>query len=180
MRQVAFCVLLAALVTAAQQPPPAPRTLLVAHQDSIGLRREVTSTCIYVLPDGRYHLERLFNPPDRDSEIHIYEDRLSAEDLQVLRTILDAPEFRQLNSLPGGVRPPHSQVEKLAVEVWREPEPQAFDFRNLEDPQPFKGPLKPFLSWLKSMERRKSGQLKDPIPNGCMPPAAPAQTASQP
>ncbi len=176
MRQVAFCFFLAALVAPAQQPPA--RTLLVARQESVGFHYEVSSTCIYVLPDGRYHLERLINPPDRNSEVRVFEERLSPAELQELREILDTPGFRELTSQLGGARPPRTNVEKVAAEVWREPDPQVFNFRDFEDPQPFKGPLKPFLAWLKAMEKRKGGQLKGAVPNGCLPPAAPAETGS--
>ena len=60
----------------------------------------VSTTCMAVFADGRFHLEQRSDVPE--SEPQVYEDSLSDTDLKSLLTIIDDPELRDLKGIDTG------------------------------------------------------------------------------
>jgi hypothetical protein len=98
MRATACWILTVALSTPlavwAQELPE--RSFLVKLKYEKGdLPRSMSTNCIAVFADGRYHFERRSDFP-LDSKPQIFEDLLPASDLN---SLLDEPELRELKGI---------------------------------------------------------------------------------
>jgi hypothetical protein len=93
-------VFLAMPFTLLAQTPYESQFLVRLKYMKSDLPLSVSTTCIAVFPDGRFHLEQRSDWPE--SKPQIYEDSLSDNDLKSLLTIIDDPELRDLKGIDTG------------------------------------------------------------------------------
>ena len=93
-------IILAMSIAALGQAPSEPQFLLRLKYVKSDLPLRVSTTCIAVFSDGRFHLEQRADWPE--SKPQIYEDFLPDDDLKSLRTIIDDPELRDLKGIVTG------------------------------------------------------------------------------
>ncbi len=89
-----------------QEPKPAPVPFLlqiVESQTDLSPDGGITSDCILVQPNGRFHMEeRRQHLPSPSAKLTIYESRLDKPQLEMLRNILGQ---QNIQGLPPFVRP---------------------------------------------------------------------------
>ena len=88
---------LAMSLTLLAQTPSESQFLVRLKYIKSDLPLSVSTTCIAVFPDGRFHLEQRSDWPE--SKPQIYEDSLPDNDLKSLLTIIDDPELRDLKGI---------------------------------------------------------------------------------
>jgi hypothetical protein len=93
-------IILAVSFAALAQAPSQSQFFLRLKYVKSDLPLRVSTTCIAVFPDGRFHLEQHADWPE--SKPQIYEDSLPDNDLRSLRTIIDDPELRDLKGIETG------------------------------------------------------------------------------
>jgi hypothetical protein len=93
-------IILAMSFAALAQAPSQSQFLVRLKYVKSDLPLGVSTTCIAVFPDGRFHLEQRADWPE--SKPQIYEDSLPDNDLRSLRTIIDDPELRNLKGIDTG------------------------------------------------------------------------------
>jgi hypothetical protein len=89
--------LLALPTTSLSQSPADTQFLLRLKYIKSDLPLSVSTTCIAVYADGRFHLEQAADW--HASKTKVYEDSLSGDDLNSLRAIVDDPQLKQLSGI---------------------------------------------------------------------------------
>jgi hypothetical protein len=154
------------------QDLPEPSFVLKIAYTTVDLPRSVSTTCLAVFPDGRFHMEHLSEwPGDRP---RIFEDSLPNESLKSLSTILEAQELKQLRAVESqeisgqgdmvwGVISRGDTTQKLGASAW--------DASAGRPRKPFPAPLTPLLQWVetttKVLDRNKLPPLKKSKPVNC-------------
>jgi len=127
----------------------------------------MTHTCIVVFPDGHYRMERTFQGMSGgDPETKVYLDALPEPDLKGLQAALDDGKLEEIKTAPprGGIV---KDMDTLYISIPREHRLQNLNFNNAADRKPFEKALKPFLSSLKNLEKRKVPVAKSEKSNNC-------------
>jgi len=96
---IPIIILATSLNSLAQAPSGSQFVLRLKYMKS-DLPVRVSTTCIAVFPDGRFHLEQREDWPG--SKPQIYEDSLSDSDFKSLRAIIDDPGLRDLTGIDTG------------------------------------------------------------------------------
>jgi len=131
----------------------------------------VTNVCLLVWEDGRYRMERTRQDPTGGKpETQVFLDALPEANLKQLQSVLDDSQFRTIKKSHNESSAIVHDMETMQVVIPREHEIQSFFFVNAEDRRPFEKALKPFMSWLKDVQKRKVKANKDEKPNRCAAP----------
>jgi hypothetical protein len=133
-----------------------------------------THYCVLVYPDGKYRMERVFRGmtgSDSNTDTKVYLDSLPEADLKALEAMLDDGKFAAIKT--GELKAESLQgkdVDTMLVSVPREHEVQNIAFNNAAERKAFDKDLKPFLNFLKNLEKRKAPVAKTEKSNNCEPP----------
>jgi hypothetical protein len=90
---------LAAVHAALGGPPPQPQFLVEMREGTTDLSQQIPGvhSCILVLADGRFHLEKKVQRlPSSVATVSVFDYSLDSVQLQTLRAILGSGEIRQL------------------------------------------------------------------------------------
>lgn len=145
-----------------------------------------TRGCLLVRANGRYHRETRHqksingHPQQFWEPATVFEGTLPVEELQKLRSIVDAADFRATSGTIGdpsslrsklsiwaigGGATPHGNIDVLATSVARARTSQVFEVFvgsvRLEDS------LKLFLAWVHNLEKRRDGLVHEALTNDC-------------
>ena len=139
----------------------------------------MTNVCILVFPDGKYRLERSFQPNSGGSpDVRVYLDQLPDASMKQLQATLDDPAFQEISAESrGGIV---QNMDILEATVPREHRVQNFTFPNADSRRQFEKTLKPFVNWLKDVQKRKVPVAKSEKPDNCAPPRVVYRTAVRP
>jgi hypothetical protein len=145
-------------------------------------------TCATVYPDLHYHLERSEQNPAFQVKPKVYESSVTAEQLDELRRLLDAPELKTLEhtNLPNGVAVREADftvmsiarpggIQNLAFSSYfgiqndrRDTTRNASNSRYSTDEEV--RVVKPVQKWLKdAIESRKAPEIKNAVATDCVP-----------
>ena len=127
----------------------------------------MTRTCVAVLPDGRYRMERSFQSNNGGNpETRVFVDKLSPDELKSLEATLDNEDLQKIKTQPshGGII---KDMDMLSLSVPREHTMQNIEFETVAQRKPYEKSLKPFLNSLKTIEKRKVPASKTETPNNC-------------
>jgi hypothetical protein len=130
-----------------------------------------TNVCLLVWKDGRYRMER--TRQDRGGgkpEIRVLLDTLPEASLKQLQVILEDGQFKAIKKRREEGSAIVQNLETMQVVVPREHEIQEFFFVNAEDRRPYEKSLKPFMNWLKEVQKRKVTAANEEKPNRCAAP----------
>jgi hypothetical protein len=161
--------LIVAITTSAQAPSEAQFLVRLKYIKS-DLPLRVSTTCIAVFPDGRFHLEQRDEWPQSGPQV--YEDSLPEHDLQSLHTIIDDPELKSLNGIDTG-EAAFMQGERGEI-VWalilrgETIQKLLFDSQTGSPGHPFKAlpkPLEKLVEWSDSTAKRLSIRKVHPLKN---------------
>lgn len=144
-----------------------------------------TSMCLMVHSDGSYYFEKMEERTLGKPKIKAFNGTLAAAELEQLQSITSQPDFRSVSSPPPPEQPEDAaylkEGEVIAAKVVRERGTQDFmltkrryattglsgldkytsNWAGLEKK------LKPFLSWVKDMEKKSQSGAKDTKLSGC-------------
>jgi hypothetical protein len=176
MRRMRFLVLLLiALPAAAQQVqlvqrrPPHVLRLEKTEMESNGTSAYAHQTCVIVYGDGSYHLEHSQQDlGSQDTKTSVYESTLSDAEMQQVNTILESPDIKNANLEKPVTRQIVGEGAFLLVEIPRDTGMQRM-FITDTSRKTYSKPLKPLLNWVKEMDKRKAGLVKDKAADQCMP-----------
>lgn len=130
-----------------------------------------TNVCLLVWEDGRYRMERTYQDPSGGRpQTQVFMDTLPEASLKQLQTVLEDAQFRTIKKSHEESAAIVRDLETMQVAIPREHEIQSFFFVNAEDRRPYEKTLKPFMSWLKDVQKRKVKADKDEKPNRCAAP----------
>ena len=130
----------------------------------------MSHTCVLVYPDGHYRLEKTFQGMQGgDPDTKVYLDTLPDADLKSLEANLDDSKFQEIKTAPahGGIV---KDMDTLYITIPREHVMQNITFNNAADRKPFDKTLKPFLTSLKGVEKRKVPAAKGEKSDNCETP----------
>jgi hypothetical protein len=130
----------------------------------------MTHVCVLVYPDGKYRLERSFQPSTGGAlDMRVYLDQLPEADLKQLQAALDDHDFQGIHTPErhGGII---QDLDQLTVTVPRERAFQNIDFENAGQRKPYEKSLKPLLNWMKDVQKRKVKVAKEERSDNCQPP----------
>jgi hypothetical protein len=130
----------------------------------------MTRICVIVLPDGHYRMERSFQSVQGGApETKVVTDTLPPDDLKNLQAALDNEDLQRIKTGPprGGII---QDMDMLSLSVPREHTLQNIEFATSAERKPYDKALKPFLSSLKTIEKRKVAAAKNEPPNNCAAP----------
>ena len=130
----------------------------------------MTHICILVFPDGHYRMERSFQSNQFGrGEDKIYLDTLPEGNVKELQAALENEQFQRINTgeARGGMV---QDMDMLSVTVPREHVLQNITFVNAAARKPFEKELKPFLNWVKTVQKRKVPPAKTETANNCVAP----------
>ena len=140
----------------------------------LDLPRSSSDSCLVVFPDGRFHLEQASDYPPSKAEI--FEDSVTKDSLESLRTLLMAEELKSLQTLREGAK--IAQGEVVWVLIPRGDAFQKLTFVGLvgsaaQPSQKLPTALEPLLNWfhttIKGVKQQKLGALKGAKPTNCGP-----------
>lgn len=127
----------------------------------------MTRICVVVFTDGHYRMERTFQSIQGGTpEAKIFMDTLPSADLKNLEAALDNEDLQRIKTAPaqGGII---QNMDMLSLTIPREHALQNIQFETAAERKPYEKTLKPFLSSLKSIEKRKVAVAKTEAPNNC-------------
>jgi hypothetical protein len=130
----------------------------------------MTHVCALVFPDGKYRLEKSYQPNTGGAlDMRIYLDQMPEASLKELRAALEDPDFRAIHTPEphGGVIP---DLDPVAVTVPREREFQNINFDTAAQRRPYEKSLRPLLNWMRDLQKRKVPVAKDARSDNCRPP----------
>jgi hypothetical protein len=133
----------------------------------------MTHICVLVYPDGKYRMERNFRGmtgSSSNTDEKVFLDTLPEADLKALGAVLDDGKFLAIKTGELSQDKMGRDMDALLVSVPREHEVQNIAFNNAAERKPFEKDLKPFLSFLKNLEKRKAAVAKAEKTNNCEPP----------
>lgn len=178
--------------TASQKPGP----WLLQSVHVVGdIREGFRKTCLIVYPNGEYHRElRQQVHSDGRAQFEweapkVFEAKLTVDDLNALRAILETPEFSSVNSVvgdsgtlvhkllfgPQGAVRPHENIEIVTIAVARSNAPQVFELAHIAIARKLES-VKAFLDWVKSTERSQGQRLAASQATNCSPQIAPSSS----
>jgi hypothetical protein len=167
---------------AGQQTPTGPRTLLQLAYLRAELPSSRSSTCIAVLPDGRFHLEKRWRETSAfGSGLQVFEGTLSDERLRTLEQILATDDLKKVRAADRLI-PLDTEVEFIQTAVPRAEGLQYFSLVAREslpeqEPRPWPDAVKPLIQWLhitsKEIEKQRALLLKKAKAGNCGLPNAP-------
>jgi hypothetical protein len=177
--RAAMCFILIALATPFRllaQTPSESQFLVRLKYIKSDLPTSVSTTCIAVFPDGRFHLEQRSDLPE--SKPQVYEDSLPDNDLRSLRTIIDDPELRDLKGIDAGSvvirQREHGEVVWARISRGETSQNLLFNSHTGSPEQSSKAlprPLSALVGWsdatAKTLNRRKIHPLKNAKPVMC-------------
>jgi len=133
-----------------------------------------TRTCVLVYPDGKYRMERNFRGmtgSSSDINTKVFLDTLPEADVKALSAVLEDGKFVAIKT--GELSQDKGKdTDTLLVSVPREHAMQNVAFNNADERKPFEKDLKPFLNFLKNLQKRKAPVAKTEKSNNCEPPPA--------
>ncbi|MBZ5693828.1 MAG: hypothetical protein LAN36_00555 [Acidobacteriia bacterium] len=147
------------------------RTFLVrAETTTIDPYSGMTHICVLVYPDGKYRLERSSQTEaGRSAEVLVYLDQLPDASLKQLDSVLDDPAFGNIHTPE-----PHGgmiqDLDVLMLSVPRVNAIQNLSFETAAQRKPFEKALKPFINWMKDVEKRKVRVAKGESSDNCRAP----------
>ena len=185
------CLALSIGSTAQQSPgsneslPTAPPLVQIEHlagDPFVGF----TQSCVLMYSDGKYHRETrrqvsIEGHPKPDWLLpEVFENTISAGDLQQLREIVESDDFRTIigtlgdgsvlrsNLLfwPAGGVTPHADIDFFEASVARSNGPQVFEVLGPISGSPANS-LRPFRRWVAAVEKRKEGRVDDGMADSC-------------
>jgi len=163
-------------VTLLAQTLPESQFLVKLKYLKSDLPQSVSTTCVAVFPDGRFHLEQ--QPVWPGSDPQIYEDSLPENDLKSLLTIIDDPELRDLKEIDKGKQffrqREHGEVVWALIPRGETTQKLIFNSQTGTAEQHSKAlpkPLSALVGWsettAKALGRRKVRPLKNAKPVMC-------------
>ena len=173
MKAKTACVLLSFLVVTCFAQTLVERTFVMrAETTTVDPYTGMTHTCVLVYPDGKYRMERIFRgmASSSDTDTKIYIDQLPEADLKNLSATLDDSRITAMKTGELSQAPIGKDTNTLLVSVPREHEVQNIAFNNAAERKPFDKDLKPFLTLLNNIEKRKAAVAKSEKSNNCEPP----------
>jgi hypothetical protein len=171
--KLAFVVLFALTVTASSAQTLIER-LFIMKVDRItwDSYSGMTSICVLLYPDGRYRLEKRFvGVRGYDPGTRVYLDTLPDADFKAFLSAIDDPQLQEIKTSPpnGGIYR-NVNMDTLHIIIPREHLMQDIMFPTASEQKPFEKSLKPFLNYLKNLEKRKVSVAKNEKPNNCESP----------
>ncbi|HXJ87762.1 MAG TPA: hypothetical protein VMS18_13150 [Candidatus Binatia bacterium] len=133
----------------------------------------MTHTCVLVYPDGKYRMERNFRgmtDGGSNTDTKVVLDTLPEADFKALGAILDDGKVVAIKTGELSQDKMGKEMDTLLVSVPREHEMQNIAFNNAAERKPFEKDLKPFLNFLKNLQKRKAPVAKTEKSNNCEPP----------
>ena len=115
------CLMAAMRLTLLGQTQPQPPFVVKLRYVKIDLPRSSSDSCLVVFSDGRFHLEQASDYPPSKAEI--FEDSVTKDSLESLRTLLMAEELKSLETPREGGKIAQGEV------VWSS-YPEETNFRN--------------------------------------------------
>jgi hypothetical protein len=155
------------------------RNYLIRAETTVTGTIGMTETCVLVLADGQYRLERSHQSDAVTGTTWAYSDVLPEGSMKQLRAVLADSQFQAINvvnriplqtydALGGSVTGYIGSLDTLVVSIPREHSVQKFAFMNSEQRKPYEKQLKPFEQWFKDLQRKKSWTDKNAIRTNCM------------
>jgi hypothetical protein len=165
MRAVAF-VLLAVMFAFPQYL--SERTYLVRAETALADNGWI-HFCVLVYPDGKYRLEREKVNSNNKRKYNIYSGQLSEGSIKQLLATIDNPDFQALQTpwKHGGLV---RNADVLRVTVPRLQQLQFISFETAHQRHPYEKTLKPFVNWMKQVEKEKGRELEGETANDCAAP----------
>lgn len=139
----------------------------------------MTHICVLLYPDGQYRMERSFQGTGGGApDTKVYLDTLPDPDLKAILAAVDNENFQQIKTNPprGGIV---QDMDTLDIGVPRQHSMQNINFVNAAERKPFEKDLKPFLTSLKNLEKRKVPVAKGEKSTNCEPPRVMYRTMVQ-
>ena len=133
--------------------------LLRAETTTLDPGSGTTRICVLIYPDGKYRMERVFRGmtgSSSDTDAKVFLDTLPEADLKALGPVLDDPKFVAIKTGEMSQEKMGKDMDTLLISVPREHLVQNIAFNNAAERKPFDKDLKPFLSQLKNIEKRKA------------------------
>jgi hypothetical protein len=140
----------------------------------------MTHTCLLVLADGNYRLERSFQGMSNNNvDNKVYLDSLPEASMKKLEAVLNDSNFQAIKTgePAGGIVP---NMDTLMVSVPREHSVQNIYFLNADQRRPFDKQLKPFQVWFKEVQKRKLQVNKQEAANNCKTPMVMYRSENRP
>lgn len=128
---------------------------------------DVDQFCVSVQPDGKFHMEKGGMGSYGAMKPKIYEGQLSDAELEGLRNILAAEDFKKIKVIPKPTMEVTRMTGSMTVNVHDGIRSQSFFVSTEQQAKEFKDSLKPFRSWLTSMKRKKLPEMKNAESNAC-------------
>ena len=145
------------------------------------------TSCTLVYPDGRYILEKTEERTVGKPKTKRAEGTLTPEEMEQLKTVLEAPEFKNLSTNPMPDIPDYAttmkEVEQIETEVYHGKDFQTFTITRqrmktnnpsgldvwIENAGKSNKALGPFNNWMKNAEKKMKDGLKEAQPQYCRP-----------
>jgi hypothetical protein len=166
-----FALLLALAATPSFSQTLVERPFLVrAETTSYDPYSGMTHVCVLVYPDGKYRLEKSYQDLNGNKPgDHVYVDTLPADSVKQLQAAVDDGKFADIKTADpkGGIV---QNMDTLMVSVPREHALQNISFMTVNERRPFDKELKPFLNWMKEVQKRKVQPAKNEASNNCSAP----------
>jgi hypothetical protein len=169
-------------LAAGQQLPTNPQTLVQFAYLKTELPSRRSSTCIAVLPDGRFHLEKRWRETVTVGYgSQVFEGTLSDERLRTLEQVLAADDLKNIRTAEQLTSATY-EAEFVQTAVPRPEGLQYFSLVGLESlpqqhPRPLPDAVKPVVQWFhvtsKEIEKQRALLLKNGKTGNCGLPNAP-------
>jgi len=130
----------------------------------------MTHVCVLVYPDGKYRLEKSYQDLNGNKPgDHVYIDNLPPDSLKQLQSALDDSKLAAIKTADpkGGIV---QNMDTLMVSVPREHQLQNISFMNAAERRPYEKDLKPLMTWMKDVQKRKVQPAKNEATNNCAAP----------
>lgn len=128
---------------------------------------DVDQFCVSVMPDGKFHMEKGGMGNYGAMKPKIFEGQLSDAELEGLRNILAAEDFKKIHVIPKPTMEVTHSTGSMTVNIHDGTRSQNFFVSTEQQEKEFKDSLKPFRSWLTSMKKRKLPEMKNAESNAC-------------
>jgi hypothetical protein len=169
-------------LAAGQQLPTNPQTLIQLAYLKTELPSRRSSTCIAVLPDGHFHLEKRWRQTVTIGwGLQVFEGTLSDKRLRTLEQILATDDLKQIRTADQLTSATY-EAEFVQTAVPRPEGLQYFSLVGLESlpeqhPRPLPDAVKPLVQWFhitsKEIENQRALLLKNGKTGNCGLPNAP-------
>ena len=106
-----------------------------------------------------------------DTDTKVFLDNLPEADVKALGAVLDDSKLIAIKTGELSQDKMGKDIDTMLVSVPREHAVQNIAFNNAAERKPFEKDLKPFLNFLKNLQKRKAAIAKTEKSNNCEPPA---------